>query len=107
MVDEIEALVNDYGIREVHWVDDSAGIKKSRVIEMCDEILRRKLDIKRATPNGIAHWTLDEQTLDKMKEAGCYRITFGIESGNEETRKFLGKPYSLKQAERLIKYAIR
>lgn len=105
VVDEMEVLVNDYGIREIHWVDDSAGIKKSRVIEMCDEILRRKLDIKWATPNGIAHWTLDEHTLDKMKEAGCYRLTFGIESGNEETRKFLGKPYSLKQAERLIKYA--
>lgn len=105
VVDEMEMLKRDFGIREVHWVDDSAGIKKTRVHEICDEILSRRLDITWATPNGIAHWTLDEKTLDRMREAGCYRITFGIESGNEETRKFLGKPYSLKQAERLIKHA--
>jgi radical SAM superfamily enzyme YgiQ (UPF0313 family) len=40
-----------------------------------------------------------------MKAAGCYRITFGIESGNDETRKFLGKPYPLEQAKRMIRHA--
>ena len=58
-------------------------------------------------PNGIAHWLLDKETLKLMKIAGCYRITFGIESGNEETRRFLGKPYDLKAALGLIRYANR
>ncbi len=40
-----------------------------------------------------------------MKKSGCYRITFGIESGNIKVRNIIGKPYLLKQAKRLIKYA--
>ena len=105
VVDEIELLIQQYGIKEFAFLDDSASVNKNRWIGICDEIIHRKLDIKWSTPNGIAHWTLDKPTLKKMYEAGCYRITFGIESGNQRTREFLGKPYSLKQAQELIKYA--
>ena len=104
-VDEIELLYNNYGINEFLFLDDSASIDKKRWSNICDEIIERKLDIRWTTPNGIAHWTLDKHILDKMKTAGCYRVTFGIESGNIETRKFLGKPYSLEQAKNLIQYA--
>jgi magnesium-protoporphyrin IX monomethyl ester (oxidative) cyclase len=105
VVDEMEMLQLDYGVREICWMDDSAGVHRSRLVAICDEIIRRKLDVKWTTPNGIAHWTLDESILDKMKQAGCYRITFGIESGNPEMRKFIGKPFDLSQAQRLIRYA--
>ncbi|OYT14467.1 MAG: hypothetical protein B7C24_18210 [Bacteroidetes bacterium 4572_77] len=91
VVDEMEHLHKEYGIQEFAWMDAAAGTRKKRIIEICDEIIRRKLDIRWTTPNGIAHWYLDEKTLDKMKAAGCYRITFGIESGNVETRKSFGK----------------
>jgi len=105
VVDELELLNTKYGIKEFHFLDDSASVNKKRWNDICDEIINRRLDIKWNTPNGIAHWTLDKTILDKMKKAGCYRITFGIESGNEETRKFLGKPFSLIQAKEMIQYA--
>ncbi|MBI1910813.1 MAG: cobalamin B12-binding domain-containing protein [Deltaproteobacteria bacterium] len=105
VVDEIELLQREYGVKEVYWMDDSAGVHRSRLEGICDEIIKRRLDVKWTTPNGIAHWTLDEKLLDKMKKAGCYRITFGIESGNIEMRKFIGKPFELKQAQRLIRHA--
>lgn len=105
VVDEIEHLVKDYGIKEIHFQDDSMTISKKRMNEICDEIIKRKVDIKWATPNGIAHWMLDKRLLRKMKKAGCYRITFGIESGNPEMRRWVGKPYSLEQAKELTQYA--
>lgn len=105
VVDEIEELVNNYGIRELAFLDDTASLDKRRWGEICDELVRRKTNIKWMTPNGIAHWTLDKKLVEKMYKAGCYRITFGIESGNPETRKFLGKPFALKQAKELIEYA--
>lgn len=104
-VDEIELLYTKYGINEFLFLDDSASLDRKRWSNICDEIIKRKLDIRWTTPNGIAHWTLDKDILRKMKSAGCYRVTFGIESGNIETRKFLGKPYSLEQAKEMIQYA--
>lgn len=105
VTDELELLKKQYGINEFAVMDDSASVNKQRWNEICDEIIRRQLDIRWMTPNGIAHWTLDKPTLDKMKKAGCYRLTFGIESGNPEIRKYLGKPFPLEQAKEMIDHA--
>lgn len=107
VVDEIEYLLTKYGIKEFAFLDDSVACSKARMVAICDEIITRGLKIKWTTPNGISHWTLDEDVLDKMKASGCFRITFGIESGNLKTREFIGwkKNFSLEQATRVTKYA--
>ncbi len=105
VVDEIEHLIQKYGVKEVSFFDDSASVNKKRWRAICDEMIKRKVEIKWSTPNGIAHWTLDKPLLKKMYQAGCYRVTFGIESGNPQTRKFLGKPYLLSQAKKIIRDA--
>jgi len=109
IVDEMEFLIKNYGVKEFGFLDDSVACSKKRMEEICKEITKRKLDIKWSTPNGISHWTLNEQLLDKMKASGCYRVTFGIESGNLKTREFIGwkKNFSLEQAKRITKYANR
>lgn len=107
VVDEIEHLVKDFGIREIHFQDDSMSIDKRRMNEICDEVIGRRVDIKWTTPNGIAHWTLDKPLLKKMKKAGCYRVTFGFESGNPEMRRWVGKPYKLEQAKEITQFANR
>jgi len=103
VVDEIEYNIKHYGIDEFHFLDDNVSVDKKRWEGILDEILRRGVRIKWATP--MAYWTIDERILDKMKEAGCYRLSFGIESGDIETRKFIGKTFPLKRATEIIKYA--
>lgn len=105
VVDEIEHLIKDYGIKEFHILDDSISVSYNRLNEICDEIIKRNLNISWSTPNGVAHWTLNKEILNKMKKAGCYRITFGIESGNPEIRKYIGKPFSLDTVKILINHA--
>lgn len=107
VVEEMEFLIKNYGIKEFAFLDDSVACSRKRMEEICDEIIKRKLNIKWSTPNGISHWTLDEPLLDKMKASGCYRITFGIESGNLKTREFIGwkKNFSLDQVKKITKYA--
>ena len=107
LVDEMEYLIKNFGAKEFAFQDDSVSVDKKRLEEICDEIIKRSLDIKWTTPNGIAHWTLTRALLVKMKRAGCYRITFGIESGDPELRRWVGKPYSLDQAKDLTKFANR
>jgi magnesium-protoporphyrin IX monomethyl ester (oxidative) cyclase len=107
VVDEIEELIKKYNVGEIHFLDDSMSVSKERLSEICDEIIRRKLNIKWTTPNGIAIWLMDKPLLRKMKKAGCYRLTFGLESGNKETLSFIGKRYDYADAKELINYANR
>ena len=103
VVDEMQVHIQRYGIKEFHFLDDNVSVDRVRWVGILDEIIKRKLNIKFATP--MAYWTIDEYVLDKMKKAGCYRLSFGIESGDSETRKFIGKTNSLECAKRIIKYA--
>ncbi len=105
VVDEMEMLIQKFGAKEFSFQDDSVSVDVNRLEEICKEIIKRKLNIKWTTPNGIAHWTLNKKILKLMKEAGCYRITFGIESGDPELRRWVGKPYNLDQAKELTEYA--
>jgi len=105
VVDEIEALANDFGVREIHFEDDNLTFDAGRMQRIADEIVERGLDIKWTTPNGVAVWTLDKTTLVKMKESGCYKLCFGIESGDVGTLKFIRKPLSLERARSVIKTA--
>ena len=102
---EIQALVKDYGIKEIHFLDDNIAVDRARFKEICHYIIDWNLNIKWATPNGIPYWLLDKELLDLMKRSGCYRLTFGIESGDREVRKYIGKNFSLRKAVSVIRYA--
>lgn len=106
VVDEIETLVSKYGVREIHFLDDSMAVDRERLLNICEEIIKRKLHIKWTTPNGIAVWMMDRDLLLKMKKSGCYRLTFGLESGNKEIlNDFVGKKYDFEKAKKIISFA--
>lgn len=102
VVDEIEHVVKTYNVTQFRIQDDNLAVSAKRIKEICEEIIKRKLDIKWYTPNGIAIWTLNEEILTLMKKAGYYLAIFGIESGNEETLKYIDKPINLKYAKKII-----
>lgn len=96
VVDELEGCVG-MGIREFLIYDDTFTIDRQRVFDICSEIKRRGLDIGwdiRARVN-----TVDREMLGKLKSAGCERIHYGVESGNEEVLRILRKGITLPQAE--------
>jgi len=107
VVDEIEFLVNTYGIKQIRFQDDNVSWDKKRMHEICDEIINRKLNkkIRWDTPNGIAIWTLDEDLLRKMKKSGYYRLAPSIESGSMNTIKFIKKPINFEFVKKILKIA--
>lgn len=104
VVNQIEFLSKKYGVRHFRINDDNLTLDKKRILDICHEIIRRKLNIKWDTPSGVAFWTLDEKVLYAMKKSGYYRITFGIESGCKETIKYINKNIDLKRVGHLINY---
>lgn len=95
VVDEIEMLVNDYGVREIAFQDDSFISDPDRVKRICEEIARRKLRISWTVPPGLNVWKMDEATLRMMRDTGFYRANFPIESGDPEILRYIRKPIDL------------
>lgn len=105
VVDEIEMLVRDFGVREIHFEDDNLTLRRSHIDGLCREILKRKIRIHWATPNGVRIDTLDEEVLRLMRQSGCYFLAFGIESGSQAILDRIHKQQKLPEVERIVKLA--
>lgn len=105
MVNEIQECLG-IGIREFLIYDDTFTIDRERVLNICNEILNRRLDIGwdiRARVDNV-----DEEMLKRLREAGCERIHYGVEAGTNKILKVLKKGITLgqvKEAFRLTKKA--
>ncbi len=102
VVDDIALLVKKYGVKQIRIQDDNITVDRKRMVDICDEIVRRKIDIKWDTPNGVAYWTLNENMIKKMAQSGCYRITFGIETASENSQKYVGKICNIDRINKII-----
>ena len=86
VLDQMERLYVDYNVRYFQFMDDNMTFDKKRTIEICNGILKRKMNIQFDTPNGVAINRLDQEIIDAMVDAGLIRISLGIESGSEYIR---------------------
>ena len=95
VVNEMEECLK-LDIKEIFIYDDTFTVDRQRVINICNEIIKRNLKFTwdiRARVN-----TVDEELLSSLKKAGCIRIHFGVEAGTEKILKVLNKNISLEQA---------
>ena len=91
VVDEIEYLINKYGIREFHIVDDVFNVNMKRAKKVLDAIIERNLNIHISFPNGLRADFFDDELIDKMQRAGVYRMALGIESGSQRIQDMIQK----------------
>lgn len=92
VVDEIEFLVKNFGIREICIIDDTFSEVKIHAFGICNEIIKRNLNISWRTAVGLRLDSLDYELLDAFKKSGCYQLSFGIESFSDTILKETGKP---------------
>ena len=90
VVDEIEFLTQKYGVRVVFFFDDTFNLDPGRAAEFCDLLTERKLDIFWKCDVRVD--LIDRPLLEKMKQAGLFHLSFGLESGSERIRdEVIGK----------------
>ena len=104
VVDEIEEVIK-MGYERISFADDVFTMNKTRVIQICEEILRRKLRFQWECLGRVD--TVDYGLAIAMKQAGCERIFFGIESGNEAILKLMKKMITTDQARFAVEEARR
>ncbi len=102
VVDEIEWLVNNKGIKRFFFWDDIFTLNKKRVIEICKEMINRKLDIQ---------WCMDtradcvsKEMLEWMKKAGCDKVEIGVESGSDTILKNIDKGTSVGEIKKTLSW---
>lgn len=100
VVDEIEVLVKEYGVREIRVWDDTLNLDPNRVIEICKEILKRRLAFS-WTCQARVNFT-NHEMLRWMKKAGCWQISYGVESGNQEILNKTKKGITLKMVREAV-----
>lgn len=101
VVDEIEECINKYSIGEFNFHDELFTINKERTIEFCQEVKRRNLDIAWVCMVRVDF--VDKEILKEMKEAGCRKIMFGFESGDQGILDHIKKQVKVEDAYKATK----
>jgi len=95
VVDEIEYLNKELGIKFLEILDDDFTYSRQRSLDICNEIIKRKLDIVWTAKNGLIACSLNRELIEVFYESGCRYIQIGVESGNKEILKWIRKPLSI------------
>jgi radical SAM superfamily enzyme YgiQ (UPF0313 family) len=103
VVDEIEHSIERLGAGEFKFLDDLFTINHPRVFEICKEIKRRRLDFPWFVSGRVD--TVNKRLLATMRDAGCYGILFGVESGVQKSLDSLRKGQTVDQIRRAVKDA--
>ena len=103
VVDEIEHLIKDYGIKDIQMFDDTFTLLPERTIDICKGIIERRLDIGWNCMTRVDKINIDITKL--MKKAGCYEIGFGIESGSDRVLELIKKGVTKDQIRLGVKLA--
>lgn len=93
VIAEWKHLVEDYGAQEIGILDDSANIDRKRLHRLSELLIQEGLHTKAqwVMINGIRANLADTELLGKMKEAGCKRVAFGVETGDEDILESIDK----------------
>jgi hypothetical protein len=102
VVDELQRAVEQFGVTDFYFHDETFTVNKEHTTDICREIIARGLHSK-ITWNATMHAnTADLETMKLIKRAGCNFLTFGVESGNDKIMAAMKKNIT---KERVLKAA--
>jgi len=103
VVDEMQLVHDKYGVDQVTFYDDAFTVNRDRVIKICEELRTRNLDM--AWDCGTRVDMVDREMLKTMREAGCFAVWLGVESGSETILGAMNKRIKLDQTRLAFKAA--
>jgi len=101
VLEEMKIVYEEYGIRNIEFIDDTFTLNQERAEKICDEIIKQGWDISWGASSRVD--TLSKKLAEKMKKAGCWIIYLGIESGSQKILDAIGKRITLEQVEKAVK----
>lgn len=103
VVEEIEYLQKNYGIKEIQFYDDTFTVLRPNVFEFCRLMKEKNLGVSWAA--FVRADCFDEKIAQAMKDAGCHQVMVGVESGDEQILKNIRKPIMFKRTINCVEIA--
>lgn len=96
VLNEIEYLIKTYHVEYIMFQDDTLTLDKKRMEKICSIILKKNLKFKWWCLTRVD--AISEDLLNLMKSAGCFFVSYGIESGDDQILKNMKKGITVSQA---------
>ena len=103
VVDEMQLVHDKYGIDQVTFYDDAFSVDRNRVVKICEELRARNLQMK--WDCGTRVDMVDRELMQTMRDAGCFAVWLGVESGSEAILGAMNKRIKLDQTRLAYKTA--
>jgi len=95
VVKEIKGL-EKIGLKYIHFDDDTFGVSPKYINGLCNALMQHCPGIKWSCE--IPVQLVNEENISLMKDAGCFSIQMGIESGNNDILSLIRKNITIEEA---------
>lgn len=95
-------LREQYGVRHIMFVDDLFVASRLRVTELCQLLIESGLNFTWSCTSRVD--TVRPDTLALMKKAGCWEISFGLETGSDALLKKMDKAAEVEKSEQAVNW---
>ena len=99
----MQYLQKRWGVRHVMFVDDLFLASRQRTTELCNLIIEN--DFKMTWTCDARVDTVKPDLLDLMKRAGCWQISFGLETGSDEMLRRMDKSARVEKSEKAVNWS--
>lgn len=96
-------LLRDLGLRNVHMYADLFTVNRDQVMGICEGMLRERLEFRWTCNSRVDY--VDPEMLRLMAQAGCWLISWGIESADETIRRRARKGISDEKIARALQWS--
>jgi anaerobic magnesium-protoporphyrin IX monomethyl ester cyclase len=107
VIAEWEWLVKDLGATEIGITDDIWNLDRKRAKELCRGLIKANINhVPWVTIHGMKVNNTDQELFSLMKQAGCKRVGFGVENGDDwMLRHVIKKGQTVDMVRHAFKYA--
>ncbi|MCA6213201.1 MAG: anaerobic magnesium-protoporphyrin monomethyl ester cyclase [Thermococcaceae archaeon] len=96
VIEELKLLNENYGVKNIHFTDDTFTLNKQRVLSITEQIQKSDLDIQYACFGRVN--LVDNNVLTSLMDSGCKGIFYGIESGSNRILRLINKGFTIGKA---------
>lgn len=104
---ELMDLYENYGVREIHVLDDAFNLAKERMREICNLIIKNRLRLSIGFASGLRGDQLTFEDVDLLKKAGAYFIRYAVETASPRLQEKIHKYVNLPKLSDIIEYTAK